>query len=134
MQTKFPRCTKPLQLRGDEPMANRSVETFLTFRRPFSVGKDISSQPAGAYKLVIEEELIEGLSFLAYRRVSTVLEIPAMGIGTAVRQFIDVAPTDLDEALEKDAALVSGEETIHELYSRDSMMARARDFQKSVPD
>ncbi|UVC12385.1 hypothetical protein IHQ71_30745 (plasmid) [Rhizobium sp. TH2] len=115
-------------------MANRSVESFLTFRRPFSVGKEISSQPAGAYKLVIEEELIEGLSFLAYRRLSTVLEIPAMGIGTAVRQFIDVAPTDLDVALEKDAALVSDEETIHELYSRDSMMARARDFQNSVPD
>lgn len=114
-------------------MANRSVESFLTFRRPFSVGQDISSQPPGAYKLLIEEEMIEGLSFAAYRRISTVLEIPAMGTGGAIRQFIEVAPDDLDAALETDAAIVSGEETSHELYSRDSMMQRARDFQKSLP-
>lgn len=115
-------------------MANRSVESFVTFRRPFSVGNDVSDQPPGAYKLLIEEELIEGLSFSAYRRVSTVLEIPAMGIVSAVRQFINVTQSDINKALENDASLVASEETSHEHYSHGSMMDRARDFQKSLPE
>jgi hypothetical protein len=32
--------------------------------------------PAGDYRVVTDEELIEGLSFPAYRRVSTVVFLP----------------------------------------------------------
>jgi hypothetical protein len=55
----------------------RSIETTVTFRRPFTLAALDGVQPAGTYRLVEEEEEIAGLSFVAFRRVATLLHVPA---------------------------------------------------------
>jgi len=58
-------------------MQERSTETTVTFKHPFMLGSFDAVQPAGTYRLVIDEAEILGLSFPAYRRTATVLHIPA---------------------------------------------------------
>jgi hypothetical protein len=59
-------------------MADRTTETTVTFKHPFSLTSLDSRQPAGTYRLVMDEEEILGLSFLAFRRTATMLHIPAL--------------------------------------------------------
>ena len=55
----------------------KTTDKTVTFHRPFCLkGVDRELQPAD-YRVTTEEELIEGLSFAAYRRVSTVIFVPA---------------------------------------------------------
>jgi hypothetical protein len=46
-------------------MSIRTTETKVTFHRPFTLAALDGSQPAGTYRLVVEEEQIPGLSFVA---------------------------------------------------------------------
>ena len=57
---------------------------------------------AGTY-IVELEELIEGLSFVAYRRLSTTIETLGKGFGQAARQVVTIDPLDLEAALRIDA-------------------------------
>ena len=54
-----------------------------------------------------DEELIEGLSFPAYRRVSTAIFVPAPS-GSAV-EMVPIDPLDLQAAQERDAAVSNAE-------------------------
>jgi hypothetical protein len=56
--------------------------------------------PPGTYKVVTDEELIEELSFPVYRRVSTMIFVPAES-GAAV-EMVTIDPRDLEEALAQD--------------------------------
>lgn len=58
---------------------------------------------AGTYRLLVDEELIEGLLFPAYRRTATHLEIPAVGINIGTRQLLQVDLRDVEAAIKKDA-------------------------------
>lgn len=60
-------------------MSERFARETVTFAKPFFVEGLGSMQPAGTYKVEIVEELIEGLSFLAYRVVSTSIVLPLPG-------------------------------------------------------
>jgi hypothetical protein len=57
-------------------------------------------QPAGTYVIDVEEEAIEGVSFPAFRRLSTQMQISTLG--KTEHRFIN--PVELDEALLRDAA------------------------------
>jgi hypothetical protein len=63
--------------------------------------------PPADYRVVTDEELIEGLSFPAYRRISTMIFVPAPS-GSAV-EMATVDPLDLEAALDRDAAMRPGE-------------------------
>ena len=113
-------------------MQTRISESIVTFRHAFSIGDAISDHPAGSYRVLKEEELIEGVSYPAYHAVSTSLQLPAIGIPSMTKQFIPVAGSDLNAALDIDvqrteigigAALADPE----------SMAARARNFDPSLP-
>jgi len=52
-------------------------------------------QPAGAYTVDVDEELIEGLSFLAYQRVATTIYLPLGHGGAGSVQAIRVDPGEL---------------------------------------
>ena len=54
----------------------RTTSRTITFARPFSLDGLDETQPAGTYTVQTDEEPIEGLSFLAYRRVATVIFLP----------------------------------------------------------
>ncbi len=84
-------------------MLNRTLREDIVFRRPFSLKGWAEPQPAGAYAVHIEEELIEGLSFPAYRRVSTMITRQAIRAGALV-QALPVDPRDLAKAQAADGA------------------------------
>jgi hypothetical protein len=86
-----------------QPMPERSTETTVTFKHPFMLGSFDVMQPAGTYRLVIDEEEILGLSFPAYRRTSTVLHVPAGSKTSGSGQAFPVDAAELDAALEADA-------------------------------
>jgi hypothetical protein len=77
-------------------MTMRTTTKTITFHRTFYLtGVDRWLPPAN-YRVVTDEELIEGLSFPAYRRVST-------ESGCAV-EMVTIDPSDLQAAMDQDAA------------------------------
>ncbi len=87
-------------------MSVRTTETTVTFKRPFTLPSVDSPQPAGTYRLVMDEEEILGLSFLAFRRTATMLHIPAispaLSISARPNQVFPVNSAELAPALEAD--------------------------------
>jgi hypothetical protein len=88
-------------------MTMRTKSKTVTFRRPFRLKGVDRMLPPADYRVVTDEELIEGLSFPAYRRISTMIFVPAPS-GSAV-EMATVDPLDLEAALEQDAAMRPGE-------------------------
>ena len=84
-------------------MSIRTTETTVTFRRPFTLAALEGAQPAGTYRLVTEEEQIPGLSFVAFRRVATLLHLPANPVPGRMCQVVDVPSDELAAALAADA-------------------------------
>lgn len=89
-------------------MTERTKETEITFMHPFHLKSLSEPLEAGTYRLVVDEELIEGLSFTAYRRVATHLELPAISVAITRRLFLQVSSTEIEEALARDAANTKG--------------------------
>jgi hypothetical protein len=54
-------------------MTMRTTEKTITFHRPFCLKGVDRLLPPADYRVMTDEELIEGLSFPAYRRVSTAI-------------------------------------------------------------
>jgi hypothetical protein len=82
----------------------RMTHTTVTFRHPFELAGVDGEQPAGTYNVEMTEEPIAGLSFLAYRRVSTTIIVASRQFGAASRQVVTIDPLDLEAAEKKDAA------------------------------
>jgi hypothetical protein len=73
------------------------------FTWPRQQSKDLDDiQPAGDYLLDTDEELIEGLSRLAYRRVATLLHLPSTSRPQNRTEVLSVSPAELDAVLESD--------------------------------
>jgi hypothetical protein len=82
-------------------MMMRTTSNTVTFHWPFYLkGVDRLLPPAN-YRVVTDEELIEGLSFSAYHRISTVMFVPAES-GSAV-EMVTIDPLDLQAAIDRDA-------------------------------
>jgi hypothetical protein len=58
-------------------MTIRTIRRTIAFRRPFYLKGVDRLLPPGDYSMVTDEELIEGLSFSAYHRISTLMFVPA---------------------------------------------------------
>ena len=58
---------------------------------------------AGDYRVVTDEELIQELSFPVYRRVATMIFVPAAS-GHAF-EMVTIDPRDLEDAQDRDAQL-----------------------------
>ena len=83
-------------------MTMRTIRRTITFLRPFYLKGVDRLLPPRDYDVVTDEELIEGLSFSAYHRVSTAIFVPAPS-GSAI-EMVTIDPLDLEAALEQDAA------------------------------
>jgi hypothetical protein len=88
-------------------MKMRTTTKMVTFQRPLYLKGVDRLLPAADYRVITDEELIEGLSFPAYRRVSTAIFVPAPS-GSAV-EMVTIDPLDLQAAQELDAALPNAE-------------------------
>jgi hypothetical protein len=84
-------------------MTLRTTDKTVTFHRPFCLKGVDRDLPPGDYRVVTDEELIEGLSFAAYHRVSTVIFVPAPS-GSAV-EMVTIDPLDLEAARDQDAVM-----------------------------
>lgn len=84
-------------------MTIRTSKRTVTFRRPFSLGELEEKQPAGAYIVETDEELLEGISFLAYRQIATLIHLHAKPGRPGVVQTLYIDPKELDAALLRDA-------------------------------
>lgn len=82
-------------------MTIRTTLKRVTFTKPFALSGIDGVQPAGTYEVATDEEMIVGLSFLAYRRVATMIHLLRHG-GT---QVFSIDPVDLEASLMRDAGL-----------------------------
>jgi hypothetical protein len=89
-------------------MSTRTSRKTVTFGHPFSLVGVERSLPAGSYDVVTDEELIEGLSFPAYRRLATMMLVPARSGRASSVEMLTVDPLDLAAAQERDQLATSG--------------------------
>jgi hypothetical protein len=82
-------------------MIARSLSKTVVFNRPFLLKGVDRMLPAGAYRVVTDEELIEGISFPVYHRVATMIFVPARQGGSSI-EMLTIDPLDLQGALERD--------------------------------
>lgn len=82
-------------------MLTRTQRSLLVFARPFRLMGEPRRQPAGTYLVETEEELLEGLSFPAYRRVATTITLQSAPAGSLV-QALNVDPGELARAHDVD--------------------------------
>lgn len=83
-------------------MSARTVESTVTFVNEFNLSHLDGPKPAGTYRLVIIDEEVPGLSFVAYRRTYTMLHVPALGSGRGKTQVFSVDRDELESALRAD--------------------------------
>jgi hypothetical protein len=60
--------------------------------------------PPGDYEVITDEELIEGLSFPVYHRVSTAIIVPAQSHQASSVEMVAIDPGDLQSAQDRDAS------------------------------
>jgi len=89
-------------------MVERLTINSVEFAFPFVLSGMDGPQPAGTYEVQTVEEQIDGLSFVAYRRVSTMITPCTGSKATNVRQITEIDPTDLAAALKRDATALLG--------------------------
>jgi hypothetical protein len=89
-------------------MTTRSLSKFVTFSHPFALNGVDRVLPAGDYRVVTDEELIEGLSFPVYHRVSTMIFVPAQSHRASSVEMIAIDPRDLEAARDRDKAIDGG--------------------------
>jgi hypothetical protein len=87
-------------------MTIRSRRETVTFRHPFRMRGIDRVLPAGAYEVVTDEETIEGLTFAAYRRIATMITVPAEGAG-GVMEMLPIGSVDLANAQAADASIAN---------------------------
>lgn len=83
-------------------MTTRTTQTVVVFSFPFVLPGSETTQPAGTYRVDYDEELIEGISREAWRRVGAYIHLPAIGMDRMTRQLMPVERADLDAALKND--------------------------------
>ena len=85
-------------------MTTRTSKKNVTFRRPFILDEFDEVLPVGAYSVETDEELLEGISCPAYRRILTVTHLHAKPGHPGLTQTLTIDPNELDAALKRDQA------------------------------
>ena len=83
-------------------MTVRTTSKTVTFTRPFNLSGIDEVQPAGTYTVETDEELLQ-TSLPAYRRISTLMRLPARTTGTVRTQIVEVNPVELAAVLARDS-------------------------------
>jgi hypothetical protein len=85
-------------------MTIRSRRETITFQHPFRIRGVDRLLPRGAYEVVTDEEMIEGLSFAAFRRIATMIMVPAAPPRSSTMEVISIGSVDLSDAQRIDAS------------------------------
>jgi len=102
-------------------MTMRTTSRTVTFIHPFNLSGIDKEQPAGTYTVETDEELLQALSLPAYKRISTLIRLPARPRSTMVTQIVEINPQELAAAPTRDA---QPDETIPQLMRGASVVRR----------
>ncbi|MDK1384310.1 hypothetical protein QN224_02675 [Sinorhizobium sp. 8-89] len=83
-------------------MFARTKSRTVHFDEPFRVPDIDQVVPAGDYEVDEDEELIEGISWLAYRRVATFIKLPATIENKFQTRLIAIDPEELERLITAD--------------------------------
>jgi hypothetical protein len=86
-------------------MTMRSRRETITFKHPFRIKGIDRLLSAGAYEVITDEEMIEGLSFASFRRVATMIMVPGTAPRSSSMEMISIGATDLSDAQRDDASV-----------------------------
>jgi hypothetical protein len=86
-------------------MTMRTSNKTVTFARPFLLKGIDRTLPPGDYRVVTDEESIEELSFPVYRRVATMIFVPADSRQASSVEMVTIDPLDLQTAQDRDAEI-----------------------------
>ncbi len=102
-------------------MTIRTSTKTVTFMKPFVLDGFDEELPAGAYRVETDEELLEGISFPAYRRVMTLIHLHEKPGCPGFAETMTIDPNELDAALLRDRTSAenpvgrnAGQETLEE--------------------
>jgi len=84
-------------------MTTRTRRETVHFKHPFRIRGIERLLPPGAYEVITDEEMIEGLSFASFRRVATMIMVPAAPQGSAM-EMVSIGSVDLSDAQRIDAS------------------------------
>ena len=90
-------------------MTERRTHSSVTVLQAFVLREVEGVQSPGTYLIETVEEPLGNLSFLAYRRVSTTITLPAVGAASLRKQVVTIDPDELRAALAKDALAATGD-------------------------
>ena len=85
-------------------MTTRSRRETVTFKHPFRIKGIDRLLPPGAYEVITDEEMIEGLSFASFRRVATMIMVPAAPPRASAMEMVSIGSVDLSDAQRIDAS------------------------------
>jgi hypothetical protein len=79
-------------------MTRRTTRKAVTFRRPFTLSGIDGTLPPDVYDVDTDEESLDSLSILGYRRIATFIQVHRDGN----TQVFPIDPLELDAALARD--------------------------------
>ena len=85
-------------------MTTRSRRETVHFRRPFRIRGVDRLLPPGAYEVITDDEMIEGISFPCYRRVATMIMVPGAAPRHSSMEMISISSVDQSDAQRIDAS------------------------------
>ena len=80
-------------------MSTRTTERTVRFGRAFTLAGSDHTWPAGEYLVQTDEEMLEQLSFAAWKRIATTILLRDGG----TTQSVTVDPAELERMLSRDA-------------------------------
>jgi hypothetical protein len=84
-------------------MTTRSRRETVHFKHPFQIKGIDRLLPPGAYEVVTDEEMIEGLSFPSFRRIATMIMVPGAAPRKSSIEMFAISSADLSDAQKNDA-------------------------------
>ena len=85
-------------------MTTRSRRETVHFKHPFRIKSIDRLLAPGAYEVITDEEMIEGLSFASFRRVATMIMVPGAVPRISSMEMISIGSVDLSDAQRDDAS------------------------------
>ena len=83
----------------------RTRREMVHFKHPFRINGIDRQLAPGAYEVITDDEMIEGLSFPCFRRVATMIMIPGAPPQHSSVEMISISSVDLSDAQRIDAGM-----------------------------
>ncbi len=85
-------------------MSTRTKSSTTRFAAPFRLPGIEQTLPAGEYRVDRDEEIIDGISWIAHRSVATYIHLPSIERASRPTQIVEIDADDLEAAIAKDTA------------------------------